>query len=251
MSAADVERLLAGCDRSTRSGRRDLAVLVLLARLGLRAGEVAAIELGDIDWRAGEIVVRGKARRKDRLPLLVEVGQVLADYLSDGRPSCDCRHLILTLYAPQRPIHPSSITNIVYRACRRAGLPKVGGHRCVTRWRPRCSDKEATCSRSPRSYASPISVPPPDTRRSIGSRCAASPVPGPERWHERRSPITSRTTCVFAEASDTSWPSRRDCCPASSSTSTPSAHRRSPLRLPWPGCNDRMPIRLARSGSGG
>lgn len=129
MSAADVERLLAGCNRSTRSGRRDLAVLVLLARLGLRAGEVAAIELGDIDWRAGEIVVRGKARRKDRLPLLVEVGQVLADYLSDGRPSCDCRHLILTLYAPQRPIHPSSITNIVYRACRRAGLPKVGGHR--------------------------------------------------------------------------------------------------------------------------
>lgn len=129
MSAADVERLLAGCDRSMRSGRRDLAILVLLARLGLRAGEVAAIELGDIDWRAGEIVVRGKARRKDRLPLFVEVGQALADYLSDGRPSCDCRQLILTLYAPPRPIHPSSITNIVYRACRRAGLPKVGGHR--------------------------------------------------------------------------------------------------------------------------
>ena len=81
-----------------------------------------------MDWRAGEIVVAA-ARRKARLPLLVEVGQVLADYLSDGRPSCDCRHLILTLYAPQRPIHPSSITNIVYRACRRAGLPKVGGRR--------------------------------------------------------------------------------------------------------------------------
>ncbi|MHB8671024.1 MAG: tyrosine-type recombinase/integrase [Acidimicrobiales bacterium] len=129
MSAGDVERLLAGCDRSTRSGRRDLAVLVLLARLGLRAGEVAALELGDVDWRAGEIVVRGKARRKDRLPLLVEVGEALVDYLRDGRPSCSFRHLIVTLYAPPRPIHPASITNIVYRACRTAGLPRVGGHR--------------------------------------------------------------------------------------------------------------------------
>jgi site-specific recombinase XerD len=129
MSAAEVDRLLAGCDRSTRSGRRDLAVLVLLARLGLRSGEVAALQLGDIDWRAGEIVVRGKARRQDRLPLPVEVGEALVDYLRDGRPRCACRRLILTLYAPPRPIHPSSITSIVYRACRRGGLARVGGHR--------------------------------------------------------------------------------------------------------------------------
>jgi|AntDryMetagUQ255_1029468.scaffolds.fasta_scaffold02501_2 site-specific recombinase XerD len=129
MSPADVDRLLASCDRSTTSGRRDLAVLVLLARLGLRAGEVAALELGDVDWRAGEIVVSGKARRKDRLPLPVEVGEALVGYLREGRPSCACRRLVLTLYAPPRPIHPSSITNIVYRACRRAGLARVGGHR--------------------------------------------------------------------------------------------------------------------------
>jgi site-specific recombinase XerD len=129
MSPADVNRLLVSCDRSTTSGRRDLAVLVLLARLGLRAGEVAALDLGDVDWRAGEIVVSGKARRKDRLPLPVEVGEALAGYLRDGRPSCECRRLILTLYAPSRPIHPSSITNVVYRACRRAGLARVGGHR--------------------------------------------------------------------------------------------------------------------------
>ncbi len=129
MSAADVDRLLASCDRSTRSGRRDLAVLALLARLGLRSGEVAALELGDVDWRAGEITVRGKARRQDRLPLPVEVGEAIAGYLSDGRPVCACRRLILTLYAPWRPIHPSSITSIVHRACRRAGLARVGGHR--------------------------------------------------------------------------------------------------------------------------
>jgi len=129
MSPADVDRLLAGCDRSTASGRRDLAVLVLLARLGLRAGEVAALELGDVDWRAGEVVVRGKARRKDRLPLPVEVGEALVDYLREGRPTCDCRRLVLTLYAPPRPIHPSSITGLVYRACRRTGLARVGGHR--------------------------------------------------------------------------------------------------------------------------
>lgn len=129
MNSAHVDQLLASCDRSTTSGRRDLAVLVLLARLGLRAGEVAALELGDIDWRAGEIVVRGKARRKDLLPLPVEVGEALVGYLRNGRPSCQCRQLILTLYAPFRPIHPSSITTIVYRACRRAGLPRVGGHR--------------------------------------------------------------------------------------------------------------------------
>ena len=86
MSAADVDQLLAGCDRSKASGRRDLAVLVLLARLGLRAGEVAALELGDIDWRGGEIVVRGKARQRDRLPLPVEVGEALVGHLHDGRP---------------------------------------------------------------------------------------------------------------------------------------------------------------------
>ena len=101
----------------------------LLARLGLRSGEVAAVHLGDINWRAGEILVRGKARRQDRLPLPVEVGEALVDYLRAGRPPCEVPHLILTLYAPPRPIHPSSITSLVYRACRRAGVARVGGHR--------------------------------------------------------------------------------------------------------------------------
>ena len=86
MSAADVTALLDACDRSRPSGLRDLAILTLLARLGLRSGEVAALQLGDIDWRAGEIVVRGKARCQDRLPLTVEAGEAVAGYLQ-GRPS--------------------------------------------------------------------------------------------------------------------------------------------------------------------
>jgi len=129
MSAADVTALLDGCDRSRPSGLRDLAILTLLARLGLRSGEVAALQLGDIDWRAGEIVVRGKARCLDRLPLTVEAGEAIAGYLKDGRPRSRCPAVILTLYAPYRGIHPSSITRVVYRACSRAGLPPVGGHR--------------------------------------------------------------------------------------------------------------------------
>lgn len=129
MSAAEVDAVVGSCDRSTVPGRRDRAILVLLARLGLRSGEVAALRLEDVDWRAGEIAVRGKARRRDRLPLPAEVGEALAAYLANGRPRSQCRQLILTLYAPPRPIHPSSITNVVYRACRRAGLARAGGHR--------------------------------------------------------------------------------------------------------------------------
>jgi len=129
MSAADVTALLDACDRSQPSGLRDRAILTLLARLGLRSGEVAALQLDDIDWRAGEIVVRGKARCQDRLPLTVEAGEAIAGYLRDGRPRSRCPKVILTLYAPYRGIHPSSITRVVYRACQRAGLPPVGGHR--------------------------------------------------------------------------------------------------------------------------
>ena len=129
MSAADVTALLDACDRSRPSGLRDLAILTLLARLGLRSGEVAALQLGDIDWRAGEIVVRGKARCQDLLPLTVEAGEAIAGYLREGRPRSRCDRVILTLYAPYRGIHPSSITRVVYRACYRAGLAPVGGHR--------------------------------------------------------------------------------------------------------------------------
>ena len=80
-----VEALLAGCDRRTAPGRRDFAMLVVMSRLGLRAREVAAIQLGDINWRAGEIVVHGKGRREERMPLPHDVGEAIASYLQHGR----------------------------------------------------------------------------------------------------------------------------------------------------------------------
>jgi len=86
LPAGAVARLLGSCDRRTGKGRRDLAVLIVLSRLGLRAGEVSAIELGDVDWRAGELLVRGKAGRRERMPLPVDVGEALAGYLQRGRP---------------------------------------------------------------------------------------------------------------------------------------------------------------------
>ena len=129
LSVTEVAAVVGSCDRSQPAGRRDYAILILLARLGLRSGEVAAIRFGDINWRCGEICVRGKARRQDYLPIPIEVGEAIVDYLTQGRPPCECRQIFVTAYAPRRPIHPSSITRVVYRACRRAGLPPVGGHR--------------------------------------------------------------------------------------------------------------------------
>lgn len=125
----EVAGLLDSCDRRQLSGVRDFAILVVLARLGLRSGEVAGLRLDDIDWRAGEVLVRGKARRQDRLPLPADVGEAIVSYLAEARPRSACRHVFLTNYAPARGMHPSSITNVVYRACRRAGLRRVGPHR--------------------------------------------------------------------------------------------------------------------------
>ena len=130
MSAADVDRLLAGCDRTTVSGRRDFSVLVLLARLGLRSGEVAALELGDVDWRAGEIIVRGKARRKDRLPRPEEVGEALVEYLRTADRRACTRQLVLSLYAPL-PADPSELghQHRLSTPVPTPVSPGVGGHR--------------------------------------------------------------------------------------------------------------------------
>ena len=103
--------------------------MTLVARLGLRSIEVARLELRDVDWRAGELVVRGKARRQDRLPLPAEAGAALAGYLTRGRALAGARRLFLTYRAPRGPIRADLIGDVVERACRRAGLPRVGPHR--------------------------------------------------------------------------------------------------------------------------
>jgi site-specific recombinase XerD len=129
MTSADVQRLLDGCERSRAVGIRNFAIMTLVARLGLRSIEVARLELRDVDWRAGELVVRGKGRRHDRLPLPVEVGEALVAYLSGGRDPAGARRLFLTCRAPRGPIRADLVGDVVKRACTRAGLPPVGPHR--------------------------------------------------------------------------------------------------------------------------
>jgi site-specific recombinase XerD len=128
MSAADVQLLLDSCDRSNDVGIRDFAIMMLVARLGLRSIEVARLELSDVNWRSGELMVRGKGRRLDRLPLPVEVGEALVCYLSAGRNPPGTKQLFLTCRAPRGPIRPDLVGDVVERACIRAGLPHVGPH---------------------------------------------------------------------------------------------------------------------------
>ena len=87
------------------------------------------MELGDIDWRAGEIVVRGKARRRDRLPLPRDVGDALVAYLSDARPATTIRQMFMAVKAPRRSIPADLVSDVTRRACERAGLPRMGAHR--------------------------------------------------------------------------------------------------------------------------
>jgi len=129
ISKADARAILHSCDRRSALGRRDYAVLITLLRLGLRRGEVAGLRLDDIDWRAGELVVRGKGGRLDRLPLPTDVGEAIASYLRRGRPVSDRREVFLKGRAPLGPIAPGTVASTVRRACRRAGIPEMGSHR--------------------------------------------------------------------------------------------------------------------------
>lgn len=129
ISKADADALLGSCDRRSVLGRRDYALLVTLLRLGLRRSEVAGLMLDDIDWRAGELVVRGKGGREDRLPLPIDVGEAIAAYLRRGRPVSDRREVFLRARAPFDPIAAATVASTVRRACRRAGVDEVGSHR--------------------------------------------------------------------------------------------------------------------------
>jgi site-specific recombinase XerD len=131
LPAEQVEHLLQCCDRESIVGRRDYAILSLLARLGLRAGEVVAMELDDLGWESSELIVQGKGGREDRLPLPRDVGSAVAAYLRHGRPRCSTRRVFVRARAPYRGFVGSvAICNIVERALKRAGLepPRKGAH---------------------------------------------------------------------------------------------------------------------------
>jgi integrase len=130
IAASEVERLLASCDRRRAIGRRDYAILLLLCRLGLRGGEVVALELADIDWRAGELTVCGKGGRRDRLPLPADVGEALAAYLRRGRPVSDSRRVFLREYAPFVGFAGTgALRGVLARACARSGVAYASPHR--------------------------------------------------------------------------------------------------------------------------
>ena len=130
LESDQLRRLLTACDRGTPTGRRDYAVLLLLSRLGLRAGEVARLSLVDIDWRHGEIVVVGKGHRSERLPLPADVGAAITAYLRRGRPAtAEGRWVFVRVRAPHRGLTPGGVSEVVFDAAQRAGLGKVHAQR--------------------------------------------------------------------------------------------------------------------------
>lgn len=128
LGAQAVSALLASCDRHTLVGARDFAILTMLHRLGLRAGEVAALQLGSIDWRHGEITVCGKGGSRERLPLPADVGEAVVGYLR-RRPRVGCRALFLRVCAPVAGLTSDGVQDVVRGSCLRAGLPAAGAHR--------------------------------------------------------------------------------------------------------------------------
>ena len=129
ISRVDADALLASCDRRRADGRRDYAILVTLVRLGLRASEVAAMTIDDIDWRTGLVVVHGKGRRDDSLPLPDDVGHALAGYLRRGRPATQHREVFVRTRAPLGPLGRGGVSCVVRRACKRAGIAPIGAHK--------------------------------------------------------------------------------------------------------------------------
>jgi integrase/recombinase XerD len=130
LEPGQLRRLLAACDRRTVAGLRDYAIMLLLARLGLRAGEVAHLGLGDIDWRHGEVAIVGKGNRAERLPLPADVGAAIAAYLRRGRPgTAEGRSVFVRVHAPHRALTTGGVTMVVFDAAQRAGLPKMHAHR--------------------------------------------------------------------------------------------------------------------------
>ncbi len=130
LEPGQLRSLLGACDRRTPTGRRDYAIMLLLARLGLRAGEVARLGLDDIDWRRGELAVVGKGNRAERLPLPVEVGAAITAYLRRGRPdTAEGRSVFVRVHAPYRALTTGGVTMVVFDGAQRAGLPKMHAHR--------------------------------------------------------------------------------------------------------------------------
>ena len=182
LEPGQVAALLASCDQDTAAGRRDFAMLTLLARLGLRAGEVAALSLDDIDWRAGEITVRGKGSRAERLPLPADAGEAIAAYLRDGRPEPfeGTRQVFLRARAPHHGLTSAGVTAAVCSAGHRAGIGPVFAHRLRHSAATGMLPPGRRWPRSARCCGTGGCCPPRSTPRLTSRRCARWPGPGPQ-----------------------------------------------------------------------
>lgn len=125
-----VQRVIDACPPTTAAHRRDRAILLLLSRLGLRAGDVVGLSVSDIDWRNARLAVSGKSRRREWLPLPQEVGDAILDYLRRGRPAAKLSRVFVTTRAPYRPLRNGTVSKIADTAIRRAGVasPSHGAH---------------------------------------------------------------------------------------------------------------------------
>jgi len=129
LSTTQVQKALDGCDRTTAMGRRDYAILMMLAKLGLRAGEVATLALDDIDWRASEMLVRAKGRQRTRMPIPRDVGAAVVAYLRKGRPKSSCRRLFVRTLAP----HVGFASGCAITMIAKTALDRVGTEDCAHR----------------------------------------------------------------------------------------------------------------------
>lgn len=192
-----VAAVLASCDRDTVSGRRNYTILLLLARLGLRAGEIVAMTLDDVDWDNGVVTVSAKRHRPEPMPIPEDVGEALAEYLRDGRPRCITRRLFLCLSATCRRFAASTaICDLVARPWRApASILRSRVRSCfATRWRPgrcetdRCGEPDAG---TPRAVVAHLSGYPPlfDKEQQVPMRTLCG-----EPWVEGVIDLGDRTT---------------------------------------------------------
>ena len=181
VTGADAAALLAACDRATAQGLRDYAIVLILTRMGLRAREIAALTLEDVDWRSGIVVISGKGGRRDQLPLPRDVAGAVIAYLRDGRPAAALdRALFVRSVAPHCGLTGYAVGHAVARAARRAGLDRVRPHQLRYLARER-SAPARRWPRSARSCGTRTSAPRRCMPRSMSPPCGRWPLPGPPR----------------------------------------------------------------------
>ena len=190
---AQVRALLASCDLGTAGGRRDLAMMTLLARMGLRAGEVAGLRLDDIDWRRGEITIAGKGNRRDQLPLPADAGEAVADWLQQGRPPTALdRSVFIRVKTPHRGLTAGGSRWL----CSRPG----SGPGWARSTRTGCGTFAATAMLAEGGSLAEIGH-----QRSASRRCARSPAHGREPRRDRAAPGAGAATWTCAADWGSSW----------------------------------------------